>query len=81
MWELKKSILTVLLLILYTTNSWAQMPQDLPNQPEPTQIDSVLKVVVFIIVPIVMIASLFIWRRKSRKKKEGIQKEQDKNGG
>lgn len=72
---LRSSILTMVALVLATATTWAQMPQNLPNDPDPVELDSLLKIVVFIVVPVLLIISLFFWRRWSRKNKAENERE------
>jgi heme/copper-type cytochrome/quinol oxidase subunit 2 len=72
-----RAVLVLVALVPATITTWAQMPQDLPNDPEPVEMDSLLKIVVFIVIPVLLIVSLFIWKRKNRNNKEDDGKVQE----
>ncbi|WKZ60639.1 MAG: hypothetical protein QY309_03985 [Cyclobacteriaceae bacterium] len=43
-----------------------QIPQDIPNQSTPIDLTSTTDIILYIVLPIIMIAAYIYWRRKKR---------------
>lgn len=43
-----------------------QIPQDIPNQSTPIDLTSATDIILYIVLPIIMIAAYIYWRRKKR---------------
>lgn len=55
-------IVGVILLLHFTV--FSQIPQDIPNRSKPTDFTDPLNIVLYIVLPVVMVAAYLYWRKR-----------------
>ena len=60
-------LITGMFAMLITMGVNAQLPQDLPHSPEPVDFSSPVNIIIYIVIPLLLIAGYVLWRRKFRK--------------
>lgn len=65
-----KDLFIPIIALLFTVNTWAQKPTEVPKPSEgPIDLSNPADLIIYIIIPIVFILLIFVWRKKQKQKK------------
>lgn len=72
----------ILILILFSglfSSIWAQRPRNIPpaDDYKPFQVDPVLGIIIYVILPVIFVVLYILWRRRERKRREERNKNMD----